>query len=111
MKLHHFDTVLTLGRHIGKTVAQVLENNPTYPEWCYDQIDDFYVTDAVWEALDLHKNLNDALKSNYIDNNETKDMIAKNKKFHEEKKENYKNHKMELYSKKIDKELSGGKNR
>jgi hypothetical protein len=89
MKLHHFDTVLTFGRHIGKTVAQVLEEKPTYPEWCYDEIDDFYVSDAVWEALDLQKNLNDALK-NYVDYNEIKDMIAKSKKIHEEKKKTIK---------------------
>ena len=34
-------------------------------------------------------------------------MIAKNKKFHEEKRAKYKSYKIEQYSKKIEKELLG----
>ena len=107
MKLHHFYTLLSFGQHEGETIAEAFKNNPTYPEWCYGNIDDFYVTDAVWNAMDVHNNLNDALKKNGIDPNEVKGMIAKNKKFHEEKRAKYKSYKMDQYSKKIEKELLG----
>ena len=107
MKLYSFDTILKFGQHKRESVAEALNNNPTYLEWCYANMDDFYVTDAVWNAMDVHKNLDDALKSNGVDPNEVRKAIAKNQKFHEKKKAKYKSYKMERYSEKIDKELLG----
>lgn len=109
MKLYSFDTVLKFGQHKGQTVAEALKNNPTYLEWCYAHIDEFYVTDAVWEALDIHKNLANALKSGGIDSNEVKKAIANNQKFHEEKRNVYKSHMMELYEKEMELKLKGEK--
>ena len=57
MILYDFDTVLSFGQHEGQTIAEALIENPTYPEWCYINIEDFYVTDSVWEALDFIKKL------------------------------------------------------
>ena len=47
-------------------------------EWAYGEIDDFYITDAVWMALDCHKGLNDVLKSGEINTQDIKDIIAQN---------------------------------
>jgi hypothetical protein len=107
MDLYDFDTVLTFGQHEGETIAEALKNNPTYPEWCYAHIDDFYVTDAVWEALDVHKNLDDALKSGGVDPNEVRKMIANNQKLHEEKRSKYKKHMMKLYENELESQLKG----
>lgn len=107
MKLYSFDTVLTFGQHKGETVTEALKNNPTYLEWCYAHIDEFYVTDAVWHAMDVHKNLDDALKSGGVDANEVRKAIANNQKLHEKKRNSYKSHMMELYEKKMELKLKG----
>ncbi|MCK0179678.1 hypothetical protein MWU50_10275 [Flavobacteriaceae bacterium S0862] len=107
MKLYNFDTVLTFGQHKGETVAEALKNNPTYLEWCYAHIDDFYVTDAVWYAMDIHRNLEAALKSGGVDANEVRKAIANNKKLHEEKRTKYKKHMMDLFEKELELQLKG----
>ena len=107
MKLYSFDTVLKFGQHKGETVAEALKNNPTYLEWCYGHIEDFYITDAVWEALDVHKNLADALKSGGIDPNQVRKAIGNNQKLHEKKRNSYKSHMMELYEKEMELKLKG----
>ncbi|ARV12022.1 hypothetical protein BTO09_06525 [Gilvibacter sp. SZ-19] len=63
MELYDFDTVLSFGQHKGETVAEAMQNNPTYIAWCYDNIVDFFITDGAWAALSLHKELEDALGS------------------------------------------------
>ena len=95
MKLYDLDTVLTFGRHKGFSVTEVLKQDPTYSEWAYGVLRDFFITDAVWEVLKMHK------KSK---------PLAYNQRKHEEKKRNYKNYRIEHYSKKLDLELSGHKN-
>jgi arginine deiminase len=109
MKLHHFDTVFSFGQHKGETVAEVLEKNPTYLVWCYGNIDNFCATDAVWKIIEEHTKIKGLLNESGIDHNEVRKLLANNQKIHEEKKENYKNYKMERYSKKLDVELSGSK--
>ena len=44
-KLHHFDTLLSFGRHKGAKVTQVLNQDPTYLEWAYGTLEDFFITD------------------------------------------------------------------
>ena len=76
MKLYDLDSVVTFGKHKGETVAEILENNDTYIYWCYETMDDFYITDAVWEAMDIHSHLDDALKSGGVNPNEVRKAIA-----------------------------------
>lgn len=108
MKLYNFETLIKFGQHKGETVAEVLKNNPTYLEWCYSEIDTFFITDSVWNALDVHRNLSEALKDSVTQEvlviNNLKD---KNEKFHQEKRALYKNHLLEVYEKKVEKELKG----
>jgi hypothetical protein len=108
MKLYNLKSVLTFGQHKGETVAEALKNNPTYLEWCYSEIDTFFITDSVWNALDVHRNLSEALKDSVTQEvlviNNLKD---KNEKFHLEKRDLYKNHLIEVYEKKVEKELKG----
>ena len=89
-KLHHFDTLLSFGRHRGTKVTQVLNQDPTYLEWAYGTLEDFFITDGVWEVLKMHKD------SKPLTYNQNK---------HEEKKRNYKNYRLKQYTKKIEKEL------
>ncbi|NKI28448.1 hypothetical protein HCG49_18005 [Arenibacter sp. 6A1] len=107
MELYSFETVLTFGQHKGETISHILKNNPTYIEWCYGNHDDFYITDAVWNALDVHKNLEHALKNGGIDPIEVKKAMGKNKKLHEEKRNTYKTHMMESYELSVENDLKG----
>jgi|TARA_B110000977_G_scaffold85771_1_gene114364 hypothetical protein len=107
MNLYDFETILKFGQHKGETVAEILNNNATYMEWAYGEIDDFYITDAVWMALDCHKGLNDVLKSGEINTQDIKDIIAKNKKFHEEKRERYRSNILEEFQRNLDKKIKG----
>jgi len=107
MTLYDFKTKLDFGQHEGETISDILKNNSTYMEWAYGEIDDFYITDAVWEALDCHKGLNDVLKSGEINTQDIKDIIAKNKKFHEEKRERYRSNILEEFQRNLDKKIKG----
>lgn len=107
MKLYSFDTVLKFGQHKGETVAEALKNNPTYLEWCYGNIEEFYITDAVWEAFNVHKDLEDTLKSGGIDPNEVRRAIDHNQKLHQKKRNNYKSHMMGIYEQKMELKLKG----
>ena len=107
MELFDFETVLNFGQHKGETVAEAMQNNPTYIEWCYANIDDFFITDAVWEVLDVHKNLEDALGSNGINPNEVSKAIAQNKKFHEGKRNKYKIEMIKQYELSLERCLEG----
>jgi len=107
MTLHDFKTKLDFGQHEGETVEEILENNPTYIDWCYGTITDFYITDSVWEALDCHKGLNDVLKSGEINTQDVRDVISKNKKLHEEKKERYRSNMIKEFKRSIDKKIKG----
>ena len=107
MKLYDLDSVVTFGKHKGETVAEILENNDTYIYWCYETMDDFYITDAVWEAMDIHSHLDDALKSGGVNPNEVRKAIANNQKLHEEKRNSYKSQMMELYEKEMESKLKG----
>ena len=96
MKLYDLDTVLTFGQYKGEMVLEILKKNSSYiTDYCLKNGDDFYITDAVWEALDCHKGLNDVLKSGEINTQVVKDVIAKNKKFHEDKRERYRSNILE----------------
>jgi hypothetical protein len=107
MKLYTLDSVLTFGQHKGQTIAEVLENNPTYPEWCYANMDDFYVTDEVWNAMDVHRNLEDALKNGGVDANAIRKAKINNEKLHQAKRNKYKTLMMERFESDLDKQLKG----
>jgi hypothetical protein len=110
MDLHGFETILKFGQHKGETVAEILTKNTTYIEWCYGNIDDFYITDAVWKALDCHKGLEDVLMSGEIDTQDVRNAIAENKNLHEKKRSKYKKHMIETYEYQIDKKIKGSSN-
>lgn len=111
MELYSFETVLTFGQHKGETISHILKNNPTYIEWCYGNHDDFYITDAVWNALDVHKDLEHALKNGGIDPVEVKKGMARNKRYHEEKRIKYKKQMMEIYENRLEASLKGNGDR
>lgn len=107
MILYNFKTRLDFGVNKGETIGGILENNPTYIEWCYSTIPDFHITDSVWEALDCHKGLNDVLKSGEINRKDVKNAITTNKEFHEEKRERYKSHILEDFKRSLDEKIKG----
>lgn len=89
MTLYDFKTKLNFGQHKDQTVRKIMETNPTYIEWCYQNLSDFYITDSVYEALDCHKGLNHVLKSGEINPKDVVASIVQNRDFHREKKDEY----------------------
>ena len=45
------DHKLTFGKHKGKTIEDVLEDDPRYLRWCMENIDDFELDRAVEHLL------------------------------------------------------------
>jgi hypothetical protein len=51
MKNFNLDTQFTFGKHKGKTVAEVLHENPTYLNWCMINLDHFFIADEDLESI------------------------------------------------------------
>jgi hypothetical protein len=89
--MHYMDTKLKYGKHQGEIVSDVLKINPTYIPFMYHKYEEFYISELVWNSLNVHKEFEDML-SNMDEKNkkELEDLISKNRIFHEEKIKKYK---------------------
>ena len=43
MKYYNLESIFTFGKFEGLTVSQVLINQPTYVNWCIENLDHFYI--------------------------------------------------------------------
>ena len=43
MKYYNLESILTFGKFDGLTISQVLINQPTYVNWCIENLDHFYI--------------------------------------------------------------------
>ncbi|RXJ51098.1 exodeoxyribonuclease X C-terminal domain-containing protein [Gelidibacter gilvus] len=107
MDLYDLDTVFKNGQHKGKSVAEVLIQNNSYLHWCYGNRANFFITDAVWEALDDHKDIEVAFTENFINAEDFQLVVASNKKYHQEKRDNYKKYMMDIYEREVESCLQG----
>jgi hypothetical protein len=51
MKFYDVDSEFTFGKHEGKTIKEVFEKDPKYIDFCFNNIDEFYVSPAVMREL------------------------------------------------------------
>lgn len=51
MKLYRSDTLFEFGKYEGKTVWQVLDLQINYIDWCIINIDSFYLTVYMIDAI------------------------------------------------------------
>jgi len=51
MKFYDVDTEFTFGKYEGKTIREVFERDPKYIDFCFNNIDEFYVSPAVMREL------------------------------------------------------------
>ncbi len=49
--MHTLQTVLKFGKHKGKTVNQILQEEPDYINWCLKNIDIFEMSDTDKEKV------------------------------------------------------------
>jgi|GEM_PF-6270629 len=107
MKLHSLATKLDFGKHEGETLTEILKSNPSYIEWCYETIDDFFITDTVWNAMECNVNLEEVLKSGEVPLQEVEKAIVKNKKWHHDKRNNYAKMMVENFKNSLEMQLKG----
>lgn len=51
MKFYDVDSEFTFGKYEGKTIREVFEKDPKYIDFCFNNIDEFYVSPAVLREL------------------------------------------------------------
>ncbi|MCK9291141.1 MAG: hypothetical protein WCR58_11395 [Bacteroidales bacterium] len=51
MKFYDIDSEFTFGKYEGKTIREVFEKDPNYIEFCFNNIDEFYVSPEVMKEL------------------------------------------------------------
>ncbi|MCE1202130.1 MAG: hypothetical protein LWX09_08545 [Bacteroidia bacterium] len=51
MKFYDLDSVFTFGKYEGKTIKEVFERDPKYIDFCFNNIDEFYVSPEVMREL------------------------------------------------------------
>lgn len=51
MKFYELDSVFTFGKYEGMTIKEVFERDPKYIDFCYNNIDEFYVSPEVMHEL------------------------------------------------------------
>lgn len=51
MKFYDLDSVFTFGKYEGKTIKEVYEQDPKYIDFCFNNIDEFYVSPEVMREL------------------------------------------------------------
>ncbi len=54
-KKYYSETILSWGKHNGKSIKDILENEASYIEWCIKNLNHFYVSDEVIVLLFLKK--------------------------------------------------------
>lgn len=56
--LYRLDTMFNFGAHIGETVEYVIDTQPSYIEWCLDEIKNFQLDDHAYKryasAIDVY---------------------------------------------------------
>ena len=48
-----YHDALTFGKHRGKTVREVIDQDPHYLEWALLNVEGFELTDGAWKCLEL----------------------------------------------------------
>ena len=51
MKFYDIDSEFTFGKYEGKTIKEVFESDPKYIDFCFNNIDEFYVSPDVMKEL------------------------------------------------------------
>ena len=51
MKFYDIDSEFTFGKYEGKTIKEVFEKDPKYIDFCFNNIDEFYVSPDVLKEL------------------------------------------------------------
>lgn len=51
MRFYFLDTEFTFGKYEGKTVRQILDLQPSYIDWCAINLDHFYLSNQMIEAI------------------------------------------------------------
>lgn len=64
-KPYKLTTKLDFGKYKGKRIKKVLKLNPSYIEWCINNVASFYVTQKVFDKL--KKALDGAFEDSYIE--------------------------------------------
>jgi hypothetical protein len=115
MKLYNLDSVLTFGQYKGETVLDILSKNSTYIPYLLKEMEDFYITDEVYEASIIYgyKGSIDAHVEKGRTVEEAINILMDNdpdKKFFEEKRAFYKDYMLKQYQKELELQLSGNGN-
>ncbi|MBS4061762.1 MAG: hypothetical protein KG029_15285 [Bacteroidetes bacterium] len=51
MKFYDADSEFTFGKYEGKTIKEIFEKDPKYIDFCFNNIDEFYVSPEVMKEL------------------------------------------------------------
>ena len=51
MKLYQSETVLTFGMYIGKSIQNILQDNPAYLVWCVKWLDHFHLSFDTYDFM------------------------------------------------------------
>ncbi|MDO8897970.1 MAG: hypothetical protein Q7V19_10000 [Bacteroidales bacterium] len=51
MKFYDVDSEFTFGKYEGKTIKEIFEKDPKYIDFCFNNIDEFYVSPEVMKEL------------------------------------------------------------
>ncbi len=49
MKLYDLNSILNYGKYKGETIENIIKKDSQYIGWCISDIEDFYITDTVYE--------------------------------------------------------------
>jgi hypothetical protein len=94
MKFYDTDSEFTFGKYEGKTIKEVFEKDPKYIDFCFNNIDEFYVSPEVMKELKQLDpkfvgpnltDLDDDLLESYLD--EAEEIEDFDEKFLEEEEE------------------------
>ena len=51
MKFYELETEFSFGKYEGKSLQEILEIQPSYIQWCIDNLDHFYISDQVIQKI------------------------------------------------------------
>ncbi len=70
MKFYDIDSEFTFGKYEGKSIREVFEKDPKYIDFCFNNIDEFYVSPDVLKEL---RGLDPRFSGNVTENDENFD--------------------------------------
>lgn len=70
MKFYDVDSVFTFGKHEGLTIAEVYQKDPKYIDFCFENIDEFYVAPDVMKELKIIENEQQSQEFNRLGDDE-----------------------------------------